>query len=193
MGSRASSRIFAGPTRLRKISRSVSCDGIAHADAHQEAVELRFGQWIGAVMLDGILRGDDQERLRQRHGFAVDGDLRFVHGFEQRGLRARRGAIDFVGENDVGENRSGAKFKFARFGVVDADAEHVAGQQVGSELDALKAAMKRFGEGLGERGFADAGNVFDQQVAARQERDQRELDGFFFAINRARDASAGAA
>jgi len=56
--------------------------------------------------------------LRQRERFAVDGDLRFVHGFEKGGLRARRGAVDFVGEDHVGEDRAGTKFKIARLGIV---------------------------------------------------------------------------
>src|SRR5258708_36833277 len=124
-------------------------------------------------MLDGILRGNDEKRLRKRESLAVDGDLRFVHGFEKRGLRARGGAVDFIGENDVGENRGGTKFKFSRLGIVNADAEHVAGEQVGSELDTLKSAMKGFWERLGESGLADTGNVFNQQVAARATRDHR--------------------
>src|SRR5256885_14833235 len=94
-------------------------------------------------MFDGILCGDHQKRLRQCEGLAVDSDLRFVHGFEKSGLRARRGAIDFVGEDDVCENWAGAKFKFARLGIVDADAENITRKQVRGELDALKAAMKR--------------------------------------------------
>ena len=49
--------------------------------------------------------------------------------------------------------------------------------------------MKGFRERLRERGLADAGHVFDQQVAAREQRDQRELDGFFLAVNRARDGA----
>ena len=163
--------------------------GIAHLDAHQKAIELRFRQRIGAVMFDGILRGDDQKRLRQRMRFAVDGDLRFVHGFKQRGLRARRGAVDFVGEHDVGEKRAGTEFKFARFGLIDADAQHITRQQIGSELHALKAAVKRFGERLGQGGFANAGNVFDEQMAAGEKRDQRELNGFFLAVNGAGDGA----
>src|SRR5216684_2088322 len=163
--------------------------GIAHFDAHQKAVELRFRQGIGAVMLDRILRGNHEKRLRQRERFAVDGDLRLVHGFEKRGLRARRGAIDFIGEDHVGENRPGAEFKFARFGIVDADAENIAGEQVRRELDALKAAMKGFRERLCESSFADAGNVFDEQVAAREQRDEGELDGVFLAVDGARDGA----
>src|SRR6266481_1002769 len=106
-------------------------------------------------MLDRVLRGDDEKRLRQRERFTVDGDLRFVHGFEKRGLRARRGAIDFVGEDDIGEDRAGTKFKIARLGIVD----------------------------------ADAGNVFDEQVAAREQRDEGELDGVFLAVDGARDGA----
>ena len=53
--------------------------------------------------------------------------------------------------------------------------------------------MKRFRKRLGERGFADAGNVFDQQVAAREQRDQGQLDRFFLAVDRLARSSAGAA
>src|SRR6266852_6387535 len=163
--------------------------GIAHFDAHQKAVELRFRQGISAVMLDRILRGDHEKGLRQRERFAVDCDLRFVHGFEKRGLRARGGAVDFVGEDHVSENRAGTKFKIARFGIVDAHTENVAGEEGRSELDALETAMKGFCERLRESGLADAGDVFDEQVAAREQGDQRELDGVFLAVDGARDGA----
>ena len=55
---------------------------------------------------------------------------------------------------------------------VDRDAQHVGRQHVAGELDAVKAAIERPRQGLGERGLADAGNVFDQQVAAREHGDQ---------------------
>src|ERR1700674_5091737 len=163
--------------------------GIAHFDAHQKTVELRFRQGIGAVMLDRILRGDHEKRLRQWERLAVDADLRFVHGFKKRGLRARRGAVDFVGEDYVGENRAGTKFKITRFRIVDAHAEDIAGEQVRRELDALKAAVKGFCERLCESGLADARNVFDEQMTAREQRDEGELDGVFLAVDSARDGA----
>ena len=46
--------------------------GIADAQAQQEAVELRFGQGIGAFELDRVLRRDHHERRRQRVGLRVD-------------------------------------------------------------------------------------------------------------------------
>ena len=38
--------------------------GISHANAEQKAIELRFGKRVGAVVLDGVLRGDHHERTR---------------------------------------------------------------------------------------------------------------------------------
>jgi len=43
--------------------------------------------------------------------------------------------------------------------------------------------MKRFRESLREGGLADAGNIFDEQMAAREQGDQRELNGFFLAVD----------
>jgi len=42
---------------------------------------------------------------------------------------------------------------------------------------------------LGKRGFTYAGNIFDEQMAAREKRDERELNGFFFAVDGARDGA----
>ena len=158
--------------------------GIADAQAHQEAVELRFGQRIGAMVLDRILRGDHHERARQRMRVAVDGDLAFVHGFEQRGLRLGRGAIDLVGQQEVAEDRPGLEFERLRMRVVDGDAEHVAGQHVAGELQAVEAAGDRPRQRLRQRGLADAGHVFDQQVSARQQAHQGQPDHFGLAANR---------
>ncbi len=49
--------------------------------------------------------------------------------------------------------------------------------------------MEGFCEGLRERGLADAGNVFDEQVAAREQGDECELDGLFLAVNDAGDGA----
>ena len=43
----------------------------------------------------------------------------------------RSGAVDFIGQNDVGEDRALLKDKLPALGIVDAHAEDIAGQQVG--------------------------------------------------------------
>ena len=71
--------------------------------------------------------------------------------------------------------------------VVDADAEDVARQEVARELDAPQLAADGLGEGARERGLADAGHVLDEQVPAREERHERELDGVLLALEGALD------
>ena len=157
---------------------------VADAQPHEEAVQLRFRQRVSAVMLHRILRGDHHERARQRMRMSVDGHLTLVHGFQQRGLRFGSGAVDFIGQQEVSED--GPRLELEGFGleVIDGDAEHVARQHVAGELQAVEAAGDRARQGLRQSGFADAGNVFDQQVTARQQADQRKPDDFRLAANR---------
>ena len=147
---------------------------VIQADAQHETVELRVGQWIRAGQFDWILRGDDEKRRGQRIGLAISGDLLFRHRFEQGALRFRRGAIDFIGKHELREQRARMEFERAALALVDADADNVGGQQIGSELDALEGEVQRGGQRMRERGFADSGQVLDQQVAAGQEAGERE-------------------
>ncbi len=50
---------------------------------------------------------------------AADRDLPLLHRFQQRGLRFRRRAIDFVGQNHVGKQRPFQKAKLAAAGASD--------------------------------------------------------------------------
>jgi hypothetical protein len=101
-------------------------------------------------------------------GLAFDGDLVFLHGFQQRTLRARSRPVDFVSQHHVGEYRSRMELETAGVAVVDRNAQDVGGQQVAGELDALETQAQRCRDGMGQRGFADAGHVLDQKVAACQ-------------------------
>ena len=78
-------------------------------DVEHEAVELRFRQRIGAFELDRVLRREHVERFVQLVGLALHRDAVLLHRFEQRRLRLRRGAVDFVRQHDVGEDRPGAR------------------------------------------------------------------------------------
>ncbi|MCY1184819.1 hypothetical protein D9M73_255420 [compost metagenome] len=60
-------------------------------------------------------------------------------------------------------------------------AEHVAGQQVGSELDALEAQPEHPGQGVAEGGLAHPRQVLDQQVPASQQTGQGQADLDFLA------------
>jgi len=56
-------------------------------------------------------------------------------------------------------------------------------------LYALKSAVDGAGERLAERGFADAGNAFDEQVSAGENADQGEADDVVFTANHAAQGS----
>src|SRR5258708_7068373 len=72
--------------------------GITQLQAHQETIELTFGQRVGAFEFERILRGQHQKRRTQGMSDAVHRYLLVAHRFQQRRLRPRRGAVDFVGQ-----------------------------------------------------------------------------------------------
>jgi len=77
---------------------------VLHEQLIEEAVELRFGQWIGAFLLQRVLRGEHVERLRQIVTRAGNGDVLLLHRLQQRRLRARAGAVDLVGHQQLREH-----------------------------------------------------------------------------------------
>ena len=163
---------------------------VADGDAQQETVHLGFGQREGAGELDRILGGEDEERPRQRAGDAVDRHLAFLHGLEQGGLGARAGAVDLVGQDDLGGDRAGTELKIAAFLVEDADAHDVGGQQVGRELDALEGTVERARQRTGQNGLADARDVLQQRVPLAEQGDEEQVDDVFLADKDSADIGA---
>ena len=111
---------------------------VADFQFQHEAVNLRLGQRIGAFLLDGILRGQHEERFFELEGLFADGDLFFLHGFEQRALHLGGRAVDFVGQDEVGEDRAFARGEAAGLRIVNLRADDVGGQHVRRELQARK-------------------------------------------------------
>ena len=95
-----SPRVVAGQDPLLLVGRR-----IVDLDVEHEAVQLGLGQRIGPFLLDRVLRGDGEERLGQRIGRLADRHFALLHGLQQRGLGLGRRAVDFVGQQDVGEDR----------------------------------------------------------------------------------------
>jgi hypothetical protein len=132
-------------------------------------------------MLDWVLRRDYKKWLRQRMRTSVDGDLVLVHRFEECGLRLRSGAVDFVGEQDVGENGTVFEFEALLSGGKDRDSDDVTGQHVTGELHTLKSAIDGTGDGLAECGFTNARDTFDEDVTFRENGDERKTEDVVFA------------
>ena len=100
---------------------------------------------------------------------ALDRDLTLLHRLEQRRLRLRRGAVDLVGEEEVGEDRPVPELEVGVPLVPDRGARDVGGHQVGRELDALEAHAQHLRErARGER-LRETRVVLEQHVPVREE------------------------
>ena len=80
---------------------------------HQKTFHLRLGQRIRAFLLDGILRGHDQEPIGHFVRLAGDCHLPLLHRLQECRLHLRGCTVDFVGEDQVAEDGAGLKPKLA--------------------------------------------------------------------------------
>ena len=147
---------------------------VANAEPNEKTIELRFRKRICSVELLRVLRGNHEERFFEQVGFAVDRNLTLIHRFEKRALRLGRRAIDFVGEEDLREDRTGPKLERALRLIEHVAAEHVGGHQVGRALKPSERDTDGRSERARQGRLADARDVLEQQVPARQERDDSQ-------------------
>ena len=133
------------------------------------------GKRISPLLLDRILRGQHEERRRQRVGGVPDRHLHLLHRLQERGLDLGRGAVDFVRQDDVGEQRSFARHELSVLLVVDHRADQVGGKKVGRELDALELRFDDIRQRLHRQRLGQAGDPFQQQVTTAQKADQQPV------------------
>ena len=151
-------------------------------DEHLEhkAVLLRFRQRIGAFLFDRVLRRQHEERIGQLVPHAADRDLPLLHRFEQRRLRLGRRAVDFVGQDDVREQRAFEKPPLARARAAvlfdNLGAGDVRRHQVGRELDPAERQVQRPSQRADHQRLGQPRHAFQQAVPAAEERDQQLFD-----------------
>ena len=112
---------------------------------------------------------------------AHDRHAAFLHGFEQRALGLGGGTVDLVGQDEVGKQgtRLEHELPLAVLLLQDGVARDVSRQQVGRELDAPGFQPERLGETFDEFGLAEAGQTFEQQMAARKQDGDNLIDKRF--------------
>ena len=158
---------------------------IADVDLEHEAIELRLGQRVGALLLDGILRGEDQKRQRQRVGLPAGRDAVLLHRLQQRRLRLGRRAVHLVGQHDVREDRPAHEAEDAAAGgailLQHVGAGDVGRHQVGRELDPPERQRQRVGQRLDEQRLGQARHADEQAVPAREQRHQQMVDDLLLA------------
>ena len=150
--------------------------GIAHGNAHEKAIQLGFGQGIGAGGFHRVLGGQHHEGRGRGIGLPVDGHLVFLHDFQQGRLGFGAGAVDFIRQHDLVHDAAQVQLLLAGFQVEHREAGDVGGKHIGRELDALKGAAQRRRQGRGQRGFAQARHVLDEHVARADQGNQQVID-----------------
>ena len=103
-----------------------------------------------------------------------------LHRFEQRRLRLRRRAVDFVRQHDVREDRSGREHHLPAAGgrvfLDEVRPGDVRRHQVGRELDAGEPQVEHARHRVDEQRLGQSGCADDQAVAADEQRHQDLLD-----------------
>ena len=159
-----------------RICRSSDARGVVHLGLQQEAVHLRLRQRVGALLLDRVLGGEDQEGVRQRVRDVAQRHLPLLHRLEEGRLHLGGGAVDLVGEQQVREDRPLARHELAGLLLEDEGAHEVGRQQVRGELDAREVEVEHLPERLHRERLGETRHALDQQVAAAEQRHHHPLD-----------------
>src|SRR6202049_3760947 len=72
--------------------------GHVHLELEEEAIELRLGERVRALVLDGVLGGHDKKTVTERAARSGGRDLTLLHRLEEGRLRFRRRSVDLVGK-----------------------------------------------------------------------------------------------
>ncbi len=125
---------------------------------------------------------------------AGDRDVLFLHRLQQRRLGARRRAVDFVGHQQLAEDRARDEAEAALAAgafLQHLGADNVGRHQVGGELNAARFEAEHQAHGLHQFGLRQAGQTDEQRVPARKHRDQRLLDHALLSENDLADRGLG--
>ena len=124
-------------------------------------------------MIDRVLRRNDEKRWGEPVGLAIHGDTGFRHRFQESGLRARCCAIDFVGEENIGKDGSGAKLELSGLLIEDRGAGDIPRKKIGRALNPLETPSDAGGQRASQHRLRNTWNVFEQNVATRKPGDER--------------------
>ncbi len=108
-------------------------------------------------------------------------DSSFLHGLKQSGLGLGGCAVDLVGQNDIGKERSGLEDElslavlFLQYWVP----RDVTGKQVGCELNPASLHLQDAGKPLYELGLAEPGETLQKNMATGENARKDQLNQLF--------------
>ena len=95
--------------------------------------------------------------------------LPLLHRLQQRALYFGGGAIDFIGQNQIGKNRAELGGKFSRPRIVDEGADQIRWQKVWGELQALKSSLDAGRHRFDCERLGQSWDALEQKVTIREQ------------------------
>ena len=161
--------------------------GVSDLEFEHEAVELGFWEGVGTFLLERVLGGENDEGVGQFVRCFADGDLAFSHGLKEGALDLCGCPVDFVGEDEVGEERPLFGGELAGAWIVDQRSDEISWEKVRGELDALELGVDARGQGFYREGLCDAWDTFKEDVPIRQEANEEAVNEGLLSDDDARD------
>ena len=104
-----------------------------------------------------------------------------LHGFQQGALHFCGGTVDFIGQDEIGEDGAFVHLEALLFLGVDKGADYIRRQQVRGELDAAELRAYGLGQGVDGQSFGQARDAFQQDVPAAEQADEQVVDQMLLA------------
>ncbi len=172
---------------LRESGRIVHTDNeffffllrVIDENLEHETVNLGLRKRIGSLLLHRVLGSHHKERLGKGIGIFTESHLMLLHCLEQGRLHFGRGAVDFVGKHEVGENRAFVNFELFVFLTIDKGTCNICRKQVRSELDAGEIRVHRLGKSADCQCFGKTGHTFEENMSSTQKGNLQILHKLF--------------
>ena len=159
---------------------------VLNDELEHETVHLCFGKRIRTVLFDRVLRSKYEEGFVHLSRYTHNRYGVFLHGFEQCGLRFRGSTVDFVGKDDVAEDRTGLELE-GRVTIFvfydDVRTRNVRRHQVWRELNTGEGKVEYAAKRTNQTGLTYARYTFKQYVTTSDHCDNRTFNDFFLTDN----------
>ena len=114
---------------------------ITHGHLHQETVELCLWQTIGTLLLHWVLGGEDGIEVSHRISDTIHAHLSFFHHLKQCRLGLGWSTVDFIDQDNVGEDWALMELKLLGLDIEDVGTQHITRHQVGGKLHATELGI----------------------------------------------------
>ena len=182
------SDVFRGPTHNRV---QLFPGRVGNNDLEEKAVKLGFGKRIGSLLLDRVLGGHDKKGRDQVTRDPPHRHRSLLHRLQQRRLALGRGPVDFIGEDELVENRSGTELERAMTGCLifhhHVRSRDIRRHEIGRKLNAGKRQGQYPPQSGNQQRLAQARHAFEKDVPVGEQRCKREIHDLLVADDDLRD------